>query len=499
MATIPQDSPEYQCPAYTAMEPGWKRVRAVRHLNQTIDKDPTSILPKFESEDQIDYLARTKITDAFEAVDETIHALVGLATRHDPVLGDDVPERLTLDWEDLDGQGTHGDVFVQHLLDNALEAGHCGVLTDYPPAEKGLTLAQEQARGYRAYAVLFPADTITAWRVGRVAGRVVLTMVKLREGKEVPVGAFGTATVERYRTLYQNVATSDTEADGVRQGQPYVSFVVHEPRPGKAGEWDEVDRGILRGPAFIPLRIAYGGERTGILQSRPPLRGLAHTSVAHTQVGSDLRASMHKCAIPTPVFIGRDKTNDAESGGTVRMGLGIDVSVGGDAKYLEPTGAALEALRVYRTDLKLQMGSQGFSMLRREGAVETTATEKLMQSSREESKLAKAVRSTNDCMEGVLEDFAAFYGLPSGGTITMARQFADLELTAEQIRVLSDMEDRGQLTLDTLLTTVQKHSRVLDGVEVPREVAALRLAEANASDPIDPVDPETGEPTRLAA
>lgn len=497
MATSPQDHPTYQCPAYVEMAPGWQRVRAVRHLNKTLAENPDDILPKFESEDRIDYVARAKMTDAFEAVDETLHALVGLATRHPPTLEDDVPERIRLDWEDIDGQGTHGDVFCQQVLEYALQDGHCGVLTDYPPAEKGLTLAQEQARGYRAYAVIFPADTITAWRVGRVAGRVVLTMVKLREGKEVPVGAFGTATVERYRTLYQNVAKSDTEADGVRQGQPYVSFVVHEQVPGKAEEWQEVDRGILRGPEFITLRIAYGGERTGILQSRPPLRGLAYTSIAHTQVGSEHRILMHNCAIPLRVFIGRDTSGDAAN--SVKLTNGIDVSMGGDVKIVEPSGAAFETMERYRASLQRQMGSQGFSMLRRDAPGNMTATENLLQSSKESSKLSKALQSEHDCMEGVLEDFAAFYGLPTGGTITMTKQFMDLDLTAEQIRVLSDMHDRGQLTLETLLGVVQKNGRILEGVEVPKEVAALRLAEANASDPIDPVDPETGEPTRSAA
>jgi hypothetical protein len=483
MATTEQDSPEYQCPAYTEMAVGWDKVRAVRHLNQTLVESPGKILPKFESEDQIDYLARVGITDAFEAVDETIHALVGLATRHAPILGDDVPPRIQLDWEDLDGQGTHGDVFVQHLEDAALQDGHAGVLTDYPPAPRGMTLQQEQAGGYRAYAVLLPADRITSWRVGRVQGRMMLTMVKLRESREVEAGAFGNTTVERYRTLTQRIAGADGEADGVMAGEPYVTFVVHERKDGKSGEWVPVDEGVIRGPKYIPVRIAYGGERTGILRSRPPLRGLAYTSIAHTQVGSDLRSSMHKCAVPTPVFIGRDKTNDPANGGTIRMGSGIDVSVGGDAKYLEPTGAALDALDRYRENLKRQMGAQGFAMLRRDTPREATATEAILEDSKDSSKLAKMVRSANDCMEGVLADFAAFYGLEDGGSITMTRQFADLELTAEEIRVLSDMEERGQLTLETVLETVQKKSRILDGVDVSKEAAALRLAEAGASDP----------------
>ena len=498
MTTNAQDTPTYQCPAFTEMAPGWERVRRTRNLNTTLAKEPRTVLPQFESESDIDYLARVQLTDAFEAVDETLHALNGLATSHPPTLEEDVPERIRDDWEDLDGQGTHGDVFVQQLLDYALQDGHAGVLTDYPPAPAGMTLAQERAGGFRAYAVLLPADRITAWRVGRVLGRIRLTMVHLSESREAEVGRFGNTTVPRFRTLYQHVAKGDGEVEGVRVGDPYVTFEVREESTSQKGQWDVVDFGRLVGPKFIPVRIAYGGERTGILQSKPPLRGLAYTSIAHTQVGSDQRTNMHKCSLPTPVFIGRVMPEGQAAGtGTVRMGGGIDVSVGGDAKYLEPTGSALDAMERYRAELKRQMGAQGFAMLRRETGGDQTATAELLQASKESSKLSKALRSVNDCMEGVVEDFAAFYGIESGGSITMTRQFADLELTADQIRVLSDMEERGQLTLETLLSVVQKSARVLEGVDVPKEVAVLKLAEANDSDPT--IDPATGEPFRLAA
>jgi len=469
------DSPTYTSPEYEAMKPHWERVRLVRELNQSIKTKPGDVLPRYEAEGVLSWKTRRDMTFAFEAVDETIHALVGLATRHAPALGDDVPARLRTEWEDLDGQGTHGDVFVQRLLDGALQDGHHAVLVDSPPVPTGLTAAEEMALGVRAYCVLVPIDRITAWRTGRVLGRLVITMVKLREDKTVPAGKFGTKTLPRYRTLYQNVSET---------GEPFVSFMVHEEVAGRPGEYTVVEEGVIRGPKFIPLFAAYGGEQTGILTSKPPLRGLAYTNLDHAQVGSDLRYSMHKCAIPVPIFIGRSvNPGDANAAVVLSSDQGVDVQLGGGAEYLEPTGAALEALRIYRTDLKLQMGSQGFSMLRREGAVETTATEKVMQASREESKLAKAVRSVNDAMELALGAMAEFYRLPGGGSITMDRNFTDVQLSADDIRVLADLEATGRLTLPTLLSQIQRGSRMLEGVDVEQEVAAVALVQAVDEDP----------------
>lgn len=470
--TASADSPAYLSPEYEAMRPGWERVRLVRDLNESIKTKSATVLPRYEAEGLLSWTTRRDMTFAFEAVDETIHALVGLATRHPPVLGDDVPKRLRLEWEDLDGQGTHGDVVVQHLLDLALQDGHAAVLVDCPPSKEGLNAEEEARAGIRAYVVLVPIDRITAWRTGRVLGRHVVTMVKLREDRQEVAGAFGTKTIPRYRTLYQNLTPT---------GEAFVTYVVHEEVKGKPGEWYVSDEGRMRGPTFIPLYGAYGGEQTGLLTSKPPLRGLAFTNLDHTQVGSDLRYSMHKCAIPVPIFVGRVSDSNATDATIVLSSdNGLDMMLGGDAKYLEPTGAALEALRVYRTDLKLQMGSQGFSMLRRESTVTTTATEKTMQASREESKLSKAVRSVNDAMEGVLGAMAAFYRLPKGGSITMDRNFTDVQLTADDIRVLADLEATGRLTLDTLLAQIQRGSRVLEGVDIPKEVGKLKL-EASAS------------------
>lgn len=495
MSAPDASAPDYTSPAYQDMAKRWTLVRRVRHINETIDTEPATVLPKADAEGQNSWKVRCALTFGFEATNETIHALVGLACRHDPVLGEDVPERIVGDWEDIDLQGTHGSIFTQHCLDSAISDGHGAILADYPPAPEGLTLAQEQAMGLRAYLVLVPADRITAWRVGRVKARMALLMVKLREDKEVPDGAFGTKTVERYRTLYQNLD---------EQGNPFVTFVVHEKVVANGKEdWIVAEEGRIRGPKWIPVHPFYGGERKGILQSRPPLLGLAYANLEHTQKKSQRAYSLYKTAIAIPVWVNRTGRTDAVGKPTpveISSDVGIDLDEGGDAFFMEGAGNALAPLRDDTQDIERLMGSQGFSMLRRDQPTQQTATEKTMQATREESKLARAVRSVGDALEAAFGSMAAFYGLEDGGSIELERNFSDIELDPDQQRFLSELESDGKLTLKTMLTMLKAGGGVFEGLDVDAEVQ--EIARQGAAEPmtVDPaIDPATGQPWAQAA
>lgn len=472
------NSPAYQCAAYLEMRPRWELIRRVRNLNESIENDPDRIIPKGKTEGLNNYETRKKLTFGFEALDETIASLVGLGTRHPPELGDDVPERIRSDWEDIDLRGTHGDVFVQESLDASLQDGHGAILVDYPPAPPDLTLEQEQRLGLRAYMVRLSADQIDAWHEGRVLGRWVPTMVKIKEEAHVDEG-FGYVEKLRYRVLRQAVEV--TEAGDL---VPYVTFEVHEEMPKKGRgkpDFAVIESGRLRGPKWIPVHPFYGGEKRGLFRSRPPLRGMAYANLEHTQLKSARAYSMHKTAIAIPVWIGRV---NAVPGEVIQMNsdTGIDVVQGGDAKFMEGAGNALAPLREDRMDIERLMGSMGYSMIRRDAPVEQTATETELKADREESKLARAIRSLNDALEAAFGSMAAFYGEPDGGSITMERSFRDITLTVDEIRVLNDMESEGKLTWTTLMNEIRRGGRLLQRIDVKQEEIDLNQS------PTEPVE-----------
>ena len=472
--------PTYKSPAYSEMEPGWTLVRDIRGGTDAIRAKRATYLPSFEAEHVNDYNARVGMTFAFDALDETIHAMVGIATRNDPVLEDDVPERIVLEWENVDGQRNHGAVFAQHVLEAAIQDGHCAILADFPPAPVGLTLADEQRLGFRAYAVLVTIDQITAWRVGVINGKQCLTMVKIAESVEQEDGDFGTAVVERFRIFRQQVDDEDN---------PFVTYEVLTKTGIENGVSTFTSSGIgtMRGPKWIPLFPVYGGEQTGILESKPPLRGLAYSNLDHTQVKSDRRYAMHKCAVPMPLFIGRTPTAEPADGQRrVGANWGFDVQLGGDFKWVGPSGTGLSDLRDELTDIEGRMGPQGFSMLKRDTKANKTATESQIEEAKGESKLSRAVRSLNDGLEGMVQAFADFYGLPEGGSVTLQREFADTVLEPEEMRILMELEQAGELTIGTLLGELQKGGRLLQGVDLDEEEEALKRQRAMEPTPPEP-------------
>jgi hypothetical protein len=441
------------------MEARWTLVRDVRAGTEAMRSQ--TYLPKFEAEDQKDWQARVDMTFAYDAVDQTLGAMLGLAFMNEPELGEDVPAQILVDWENIDGEGTHGTVFATQVLDAAVQDGHALILTEYPPASDGLTLADQQALAIRAYLVRVTVDQIRSWRVITHGGRRVLGQIVIRFETEAPEGAFGTAAKVEYRVYRQQFGPEG----------PFVEWEL----------WEEVEHetllreeGVLRGPQFIPVTPVFAGQRTGFLESLPPLLGLAYSNIDHTQVKSDRRFSMHKCAIPVPVFIGRDRGPTGDSAVVMSSSRGIDINIGGDAKILEPAGNALQALREEVLDIEERMGHQGMAMVLPQDGASRTATEIQFTRTRQESKLARAVRSLQDALEASFQFMAEYYGLEDGGSITLRRDFTALTLSDADLAMLTAARERGDLTLETFLEFVRLKGGLFERLDPVQEAEAVR-------------------------
>jgi hypothetical protein len=389
--------------------------------------------------------------------------MVGLAFMADPELQDDVPPEIVADWENIDGEGTHGVVFAQQCLDSALQDGHCLILTEYPPAAANLTLADQRAQELRAYLVRITIDQVLSWRVGIRGGRRLLMQVVFCHQVEKPAGAFGVTLVKEYRVFRQEFRSD---------GTPFVTWTLWVEQGASAVQLGEPQE--LRGPEFIPVAVVFGGQRVGFLESIPPLLGLAHSNVDHTQVKSDRRYSMHKCAIPVPVFIGREKGGGGKDEVVLSPSRGIDIAIGGDAKILEPQGTALEALRTELLDIERRMAEQGLSMVLPQDGANKTAAEVHFTATRQESKLARAVRSLQDALEASFGFMADYYGLEDGGSVTIRRDFTALTLTDADTATLAAARERGDLTLETFLTFLRLRGGLFEQLDPVAEAAGVR-------------------------
>ncbi len=499
------DQPSWLSPAAKEMQATAKRCRDVRGATEVMRREKATYFPMMIAEDKDDYKARVDMTVVMDFFEQAVTTLVGLGLRHDAELGKKVPEEIQANWENLDGEGNHGAVLVQDALDISLTDGHVVYFTEAPPPNN-LDAGTQQAIGHRPYTYLISLFEIPSWRVGVIGGRKVLLQLVHQVSSEEPAGEFGSTTVTRYRVYRQKFRQSAPDADGKTADdltQPYVTWELWEPRgataAGQTPVYTMTNSGEIKGPRWIPARIAYGGKRLGILKSKPPLDGLAHSNVRWAQVMSDRAYSLHKCGIPIPVIIGKlvGAGDGAPSQEVVLSpSKALQVEAGGDAKIIEAAGTALEQTRLELQDWEKRMGSQAIAMLQRDAAAAESATAHRLNRGREESKLARALRSHEDALEGVLQDHAAYHGLDLQRIdVTIRRDFGDI-VPPEVLQLLSSLEEKGQLTLPRLLTELQRAGLFSQDFVAEEEAEALQREE---EDPDPDEDAEELEDEEVGA
>lgn len=470
--------PDYACPAWREQAPRWQLVEDIRGGTIPIRRKKAFYLPRFEAETLADWESRIGMTFVADHYATTLVEHVGLVMAQPPKMGDDVPDAIRALVEDIDGEGNHLDVFSASALDTALHQGHCVLFTDYPVTAGINTLADAKAAKARPYVTLYPASDVLSWRSATVGGVRVLTQIVFRETTTEPDGTFGIKDCTRYREItqqvfYDEVSGRATGLGGItwrlfrRDADDAATVASAETAPSTtaspAASFTLIGEGPIVGPDRICARVVYGGQKVGLLQSIPHLMGLALSNVEETQVMSDYASVMHKCNVPTPIFIGRNITMPGEdTGKPIQMGQGIDIPVGGDAKMLEPSGAALGATRQRIDDIRTQMRRQGATSGDETGKV-MTAIEAKIYAKQRNAKLSRAARSLQDALEGVFADFAAFMGLSSadeavtsGGSLIINQDYSGDGIDPVYLQVLVSAYTAGAMPLDALLYALEK-------------------------------------------
>jgi len=473
--------PNAKSRAYAEMQPRWQLCREVRGGTESIRKHAASYLPRFIAEDVRDWQARVNMTVVVDFFEQAVVTFVGLL-RSDPDLGENVPAELREDWENLDGEGNHGAVVAQFALDAMLTDGHVVLFADSPPTMGTMTRAEQQAGGVRPYVVLVKVDQILSWRTGLKGGERLLLQFVFQECTEEPDGAFGSRTVTRYRVYRQQF--EPVEREGRLTEDLTRGFVLWE-------LWEEqttsenvtamvmVNAGRLYGPTRIPARVAYGGNREGLLRSKPPLLGLAYSNIRWGQVMSERASALNRCGMPVPVIVGELVGQVGPDGKpstdiVLSSSHGVHLKTGGDFRFAEAQGSALEQARQELQDWEKRMGAQSLAMLQRDTASAETATAHRLNRGREDSKLRRALRSLEDALEGTLQDMAAYRGLdPETIDVTVNRDIGDV-VPPEVLTLLSSLEEKGQLTLERLLVELHRARLLGNDFDPQEEVLAVR-------------------------
>lgn len=410
----------------------WPMLDALLEGTRAMRAAGESLLPRWPSEELKAYEARIATATLFPGFARTVEILAAKPFSKPLTLSDDVPARVKELCDDVDLQGRNLHVFSATVCDQAVSHGLAGILVDYPLAAGVRTQADEKASGVRPYMVLIKCTQLLGWRAEVIDGRWKLLQLRFVEHVVEQDGEFGETTIEQVRVL--DPGAWRTFRKQRVEGQAAETWVLHK-------------QGITT-LDVIPFVPVYG-KRTGFMTAIPPLLELAYMNVKHWQSQSDQDTIEHFARVPILAVIGGDEEKKISVGGS----SAVNIPLGGDMKFVEHGGKAIEAGAKALMRLEDQMRQAGAELLVIKPG-NTSESQTLADNEQGKCALQRIAEDLEDALDQALYLMARWIGEKSGGSVklfndfgalTLAEASGDLLLKSAQAGMISDETFRSEL------------------------------------------------------
>lgn len=421
------NDPSQAIPAVDAMREDWAVIAPLMGGTKAMRAAGKALLPQYPAEEDDTYKQRLALSTLLPAYAETVGNMTDRVFAEPLQLGDDVPEAIKTLCQDIDRAGNDLNNWAVEWFRVGLSHGLCHALVDYPQTGGLRTRADELAAGVRPYVVLVKPEQVLGWRSD--GGR--LTQVRYLELVEEPDGDFGVTAVAQIRVLEPGVWRTYRSSD-------------------KDGVWALYAEGT-NSLSRIPWVTFYTG-RTGFMTARPPLIELAHLNVKHWQSQSDQDNLLHVARVPLLFTF----TDDEQFKLVISAGSATRMPKDGDAKYVEHTGAAINAGRQALLDLIDEMRMAGAKLLQKDTQQSKTATQAEEEAAQELSPLARMAGQFADCLAQLLQHMAEYRGEAKGGSVEMRGNFEQDYAPEVSLPQLVSMANAGKLSDETLFSEFQR-------------------------------------------
>ncbi len=465
-----------QSPEVATMAVNWPIAEALLGGTVAMRAAGATYLPKWPNEEQPSYNTRLSVATLFPAFGRTIGVMSGKPFSKQLTLADDVPEKIRAWCDDADQQGNNLHSFSAVVMAEALGFGICGVLVDYPKVGDTVrTQADERAAGVRPYLVFVRHAQILGWKSERAAGVTRLTQLRLAETKEVPDGEFGVKTEPRVRVLEPG------------------KWSVYMPGAKAEDDWTLEEGGVttLAGIPFVP----FYGKKLGFMYGVSPLLDLAHLNVKHWQSQSDQDTILHVARVPILAMIGASD----DSSLTVGASSAVKLPQGADMKFVEHSGAAIDAGEKSLEKLEAQMVQTGAELLVMKPGEQKSATQANNDAEANKSDLQRITESFEDSLDQVLQLMADWVKEPQGGHASLFKDFGAGSLSDASAQLVLSMQQGGLITKQTAIREQQRRGMLAADIDPEEELDAVAEEGpplGTLGDPAADIDPLTGLPRK---
>jgi hypothetical protein len=277
------------------------------------------------------------------------------------------------------------------------------------------------------------------------------------EWVEEPDGQWGTQTIPQVRVLEPG------------------RWEIH--RQNEKKEWVLYEEGVTS-IDFIPFVPVYG-ERVGFMLGRPPMLELAHLNVAHWQSASDQQTILHVARVPILTVIGAQ--DEVDSNGkvtpwklTVGSSAAVKLPQGGDMKYVEHSGKAIDAGGKDLEALEERMRQAGAELLvLAPGKV--TATQVATENAVGMCALQRIAEDLEDALDAALEIMAKWVKIETGGHVSLFKDFGAATLAEASADLLLKSNMAGKISDETYRAELQRRGILSADVDEQEEKDRIEL------------------------
>lgn len=471
---------------YEANAAEWSRARDVLSGEDAVKAAGERYLPRLDSQSDDEYFAYRNRAAFFNATSRTAEGYSGLVFRRPPFVkipqpstGQGVAKALAEFINDVDMLGTSLFGYAKNVVNEVIGVGRAGTLVDW-----------EGDFENRVYASLYTAEQIINWRVERVNGRNVPTLIVLKEcGKAMsaasgPADAFMASEVEQIRVL--KLLETPGSKEPIPAKRDFSCRVeIWQPKEQKKKtdklEWVLVEtKTPLRLGKPLPLIpfVFHGPRHSRSEVAKLPLADIITVNLDHYRLDADYKHGIHFTALPTAWVSGFDKTATLRIGSSAAW---VSETPGATAGFLEFTGQGLTTFeRAMDRDERL-LAVLGSRLLEDQKKVGETAQAIQLRQSGEYSILGGIATSVSESLTQMLR-WAFWWNstedtpeavTDSQALVELNTDFSVKGMASDELREVVAAWQAGAISQDTMLELFRKGEILPDGRSNQDEVALI--------------------------
>jgi hypothetical protein len=493
--------PEEKHPDYEKRLPQWERQRDAIEGEDAIKEAGDKYLPRLSgqsndgfigqdsSQNLTSYQSYKDRASFMNASGRTLSAMTGMVTRK--TAETTWPEATKdADWSMVGARRESFEEVMNMALDETMGIGRYGLLVDMPDDGEG-----------EPFIASYPAESITNWDEGKVAGRRVPVMINLLEMQDVLNSEGRVETVESYRVLHLGIPEPITDAEllleaeqGLEAFLASVGLVLADFTDGDVyfqEVWEQALSGkddtktYIRTDVLVP-RLPGGAlwreipftffnpMSTNAAPEKPQMLDLTVVNISHYRNSADLEHGAHFTALPQPWAAGFDFKGALYIGSSAAW-----VTENPDAKagYLEFSGAGLGTLINLMERKEKQMAALGARLLEQQqsqAGVEAAETVRLRQSG-EKSSLSRMASSVSLGLTKTLRYLANFRGMQNPDVIEyeLNQDFGLENLDPALLQTLFQQVQSGLVSWSTYFWNLKRGELIPEGITEEDEAARI--------------------------